>query len=226
MARGSSETCAASRAGPGRSADRPSSARLRAARLRFEEAPPCIARSTIPGDLRLAVEALRLSATTPRHSRLVAESVEIELRWVIVLVSLLNFEVPRRASRCEGGPERAVRLYACANVLRGSVGTDPSEVGWPDPNTAVAELRWGARRRCAAEAWRKDSRWGWMKRSPTRWRRTPCDERRRRRGPPARLRSSRRGRSPTGKPPRWRGCTACGSRRSARRSSCSTSGFR
>ena len=66
---------------------------------------------------------------------------------------VFNFEVCAGLAAAEGRPERAVRLYACASVLRGSVGTHPSEVGWPDPDTAVAELRSTLGEEAFAEAW-------------------------------------------------------------------------
>ena len=50
-------------------------------------------------------------------------------------------------------PDRAVRLYARAHALRGSVGTHPSEVAWPDPKTAIAQLRSALSEEAFAEAW-------------------------------------------------------------------------
>ena len=78
--------------------------------------------------------------------RLVAESVEIELKTGDRPGLVFNFEVCAGLAAAEDRPERAVRLYACASLLRGSMGIHPAEVGWPDPETAVARAPYRARR--------------------------------------------------------------------------------
>ncbi len=50
-------------------------------------------------------------------------------------------------------PTRPSRLYAYASVLRESVGSHPVEVGWPDHETAVAQLRAALGEEAFAEAW-------------------------------------------------------------------------
>ena len=57
-------------------------------------------------------------------------------------------------------PERAVSLYAYASTLRGSVGTNPSEVAWPDPEIAVAELRSALGEEAFTDAWAKGAGMG------------------------------------------------------------------
>ncbi len=54
--------------------------------------------------------------------------------------------------------ERAVRLYAYASTLRGSVGTHPSEVAWPDPAQQIDHLRTVLGEEAFADAWARDAR--------------------------------------------------------------------
>ena len=84
---------------------------------------------------------------------LVAESVALELKVGDWPGLVFNLEVCASLAVAEARPERAVRLYACANDLRGSVGTHPSEVAWPNPKTAVGQLRYALSEHAFAEAW-------------------------------------------------------------------------
>ena len=85
--------------------------------------------------------------------RLVAESVALELNSGDLPGLVFNFEVCARMAAAESRRERAVRLYACArSALRGSAGNHPAEV-WPNPETAVAQLRSELGEEAFAEAW-------------------------------------------------------------------------
>jgi hypothetical protein len=88
---------------------------------------------------------------------LVAESVALELKSGDRPGLVFNFEVCARLAAAKGDRKRAVRLYASANALRGPVGTHPSGVGWPDPETHVAELRSAVGEGAFAEAWAEGS---------------------------------------------------------------------
>ncbi len=84
---------------------------------------------------------------------LVAESVALELKsgdWPGIV---FNLEVCARLAAARGDRHRAVRLYACASVLRGPVGNHPSGVGWPDPEAHAADLRFTLGEEAFAEAW-------------------------------------------------------------------------
>ena len=85
--------------------------------------------------------------------RLVAESVALELKAGDWPGLVFNLEICAGLAAREDRHERAVRLYACANALRGPVGTHPSEVHWPDPETAVAQLRTTLDEHAFAHAW-------------------------------------------------------------------------
>jgi hypothetical protein len=85
--------------------------------------------------------------------RLVAESVEIELSTGDRPGLVLNLEVCARRAAAEDRRKQAVRLYACASAFRGSLGSHPSEVGWPDPTRQIAHLRSALGEEAFAEAW-------------------------------------------------------------------------
>ena len=84
---------------------------------------------------------------------LVADSVALQLRTGDLPGLVFNLEVCAGQAAAKDRPERAVRLYACANALRGSVGTHRSEVAWPDPETAVDQLRSALGEPAFDEAW-------------------------------------------------------------------------
>ena len=126
------------------------SGRLRAGAppLRGEPRAPPHARRPL-GDLPLALEPCARALEARDHDtarRLVAESVAIELKTGDRPGLVFNLEVCAGLAAAEGRPERAVRLYACASVLRESVGSHPCEVGWPDPETAGRPAPLRARR--------------------------------------------------------------------------------
>ena len=85
--------------------------------------------------------------------RLLAESVSIEREAAERLGLAANLEVCARLADAEGLPARAARLYACASVLRESVGVDPCEPGWPDPEPHIARIRDALGAEAFAEAW-------------------------------------------------------------------------
>ena len=55
----------------------------------------------------------------------------------------------------EGRPERAVRLYACASVLREAVGSHVVEPGWLDHENSLQHLRTALGEDAFAEAWER-----------------------------------------------------------------------
>ena len=85
--------------------------------------------------------------------RLAAESLAIEREVGDRPGQLFNFEVLAGVAAAEGRPERAVRLYACASVLRQAVGSHAVEPGWPDHARQVADLRSALGDEAFAEAW-------------------------------------------------------------------------
>ncbi len=85
--------------------------------------------------------------------RLAAESLAIEREVGDRPGQLFNFEVLAGVAAAEGRPERAVRLYACASVLRPAVGSHAVEPGWPDHARHVADLRSALGDEAFAEAW-------------------------------------------------------------------------
>jgi hypothetical protein len=130
------------------------------ARLFFEES---LALHRTLDDLWGIPHSLSRLAVVSDHDtarRLVAESVEIELKTGDRPGLVFNFEVCAGLAAAVGSPERAVRLYAYASALRGSVGTHPSEGGWPDPETAVAQLRSALGEHPFAKAWAEGSAMG------------------------------------------------------------------
>ncbi len=64
-----------------------------------------------------------------------------------------DFEVLARLAAAEGRPARAVRLYACASVIRDLVGSYAVEPGWPDHQHHVGRLRSELGAVAFAEAW-------------------------------------------------------------------------
>ena len=84
---------------------------------------------------------------------MLAESIAIEREAGDRLGLAGNLEVFARLAVAQGRPARAGRLYACASVLRESVGFDAFEVGWPDPEPDVAQLRSALGEDAFAEAW-------------------------------------------------------------------------
>jgi len=103
---------------------------------------------------RLALVSLELHDMDSSR-RLAAESLAIEREVGDRPGQLFNFEVLAGVEAAEGRPERAVRLYACASVLREAVGSHVVEPGWPDHEAAVAQLRSAAGEEAFAEAWAK-----------------------------------------------------------------------
>jgi len=85
--------------------------------------------------------------------RLVAESVEIGQQTGDRPGLVLNLEISAGLASADGFRTRAARLYACANVLRESVGRHPTEVGWPDPARQVGRLRSALGEEAFAHAW-------------------------------------------------------------------------
>ena len=86
---------------------------------------------------------------------LAAESLAIEREMGDRPGQLFNFEVLAGVAAAEGHPERAVRLYACASVLREAVGSHVLEPGWPDHEHNVHHLRSALSAEAFAEAWAK-----------------------------------------------------------------------
>jgi len=64
-----------------------------------------------------------------------------------------KLEVLAGLAAAEGLRARAARLYACASVLRESMGGHALEVGWPDHERHVVELRSVLGEEVFAEAW-------------------------------------------------------------------------
>ena len=85
--------------------------------------------------------------------RLLAESVAIEREAGERLGLVANLEVYARLAAANGRHARAVRLCASASALRKSVGVDPAEVGWPDPEPMVVHLRSVLGADAFAETW-------------------------------------------------------------------------
>jgi len=87
--------------------------------------------------------------------RLIAESVEIELKTGNRPGLVFNLEICAGLAAAEGRHERAARLYAGASVLRESLGSHPYDVGWPDPDheAQVVGLRSALGEEAFAEAW-------------------------------------------------------------------------
>ena len=73
--------------------------------------------------------------------RLLAESLAIERESGERLGLAANLEVYGRLAAAQGHLLRAVRLYGCASVLRETVGVDACEIGWPDAEPHVAQVR-------------------------------------------------------------------------------------
>ena len=85
--------------------------------------------------------------------RLLAESVAIERESGERLGLAANLELYGRLAAAQDQPVRALRLYGQASILREAVGLDACEVGWPDPEPQVAELRAALDADVFAEAW-------------------------------------------------------------------------
>jgi predicted ATPase/DNA-binding SARP family transcriptional activator len=85
--------------------------------------------------------------------RLAAESLAIERETGDRPGQIFNFEVLGTLAASVGRPERAVRLYACASVLRELVGSHIVEPGWPDHQHHVGRLRSELGAEAFAEAW-------------------------------------------------------------------------
>ena len=87
--------------------------------------------------------------------RLIAESVEIELKTADRAGLVLNLETCAGLAAAERRPERAARLYAAASILRESIGRHPYDVGWPHPDHErhVADLRSMLGEEAFAEIW-------------------------------------------------------------------------
>jgi hypothetical protein len=85
--------------------------------------------------------------------RLLAESLAIGRETGERLGLAANLEAYARLAAVEGRPARAARLSAGASTLRESVGVDPCEPGWPDPEPIVADLRSALGEEAFARAW-------------------------------------------------------------------------
>ena len=101
---------------------------------------------------RLALVSLEVHEMDASR-RLVAESLAIERETGDRPGQLFNFEVLATLTAAEGRPERAVRLYACASVLREVVGSHIVEPGWPDNEHNVHHLRSVLGAEAFAKAW-------------------------------------------------------------------------
>jgi len=101
---------------------------------------------------RLALVSLEVHDNDASR-RLAAESLAIEREVGDRPGQLFNFEVLAGLAAAEGRPERAVRLYACASVLREGVGSRAVEPGWPDHEHNVHHLRSVLGAEAFAEAW-------------------------------------------------------------------------
>ncbi|MGZ8782151.1 MAG: ATP-binding protein [Gaiellaceae bacterium] len=84
---------------------------------------------------------------------LLAESVAMQRETGERLGLAANLEVCARLAAAESFPARAAELYACASVLRESVGLDPCEPGWPASEPHVAQLRHELGDDAFAKAW-------------------------------------------------------------------------
>ena len=87
--------------------------------------------------------------------RLIAESVELELKQGDRVGLVFNLETCAGLAAAEGRHERAVRLYAGASVLREAIGSHPYDVAWPDPGHEgqVAALRSALGEEAFTEVW-------------------------------------------------------------------------
>ncbi len=85
--------------------------------------------------------------------RLVAESIEIQQETGDRPGLVFNLEVCAELAAAEARQARAARLYACASVLRETVGSHPVEVGWPDHEGEVDRLRSTLDEETFGEAW-------------------------------------------------------------------------
>lgn len=101
---------------------------------------------------RLAVVSLELHDNDAAR-RLVAESLAIEREVGDRPGQLFDFEVLAALAATEDRPVRAVRLYACASVLREVVGSHTVEPGWPKHEQHVRHVRSALGEEAFAEAW-------------------------------------------------------------------------
>ena len=101
---------------------------------------------------RLALVSLEVHDNDASR-RLAAESLAIERETGDRPGQLFNLEVLAGLAAAEGRPERAVRLYACASVLREAVGSHAVEPGWPDHEHNVHDLCSVLGAEAFAEAW-------------------------------------------------------------------------
>ena len=85
--------------------------------------------------------------------RMLAESLTIERKMGDRPGLIFNLELCAKLAAAENQPARATRLYACASVLRDSVGPHPVEVGWPSHASHVTHLRSFLGEDEFAEAW-------------------------------------------------------------------------
>jgi predicted ATPase len=127
------------------------------ARARFEESLALGRELGQPWCTSHSLSKLALLAGDARDydaaRRLLAESLAIQREGGERRGLAANLEVAGRLAHAEGHPVRAARLYGCASVVRESVGVDPSELGWPDPEPSVARLREALGMEVFAVAW-------------------------------------------------------------------------
>ena len=101
---------------------------------------------------RLALVSLQVHDNDASR-RLAAESLAIEREVGDQPGQLFNLEVLAGLAAAEGRTEPAVRLCACASVLRDVVGSRAIELGWPDHEQLVHHLRSVLGAEAFAEAW-------------------------------------------------------------------------
>ena len=101
---------------------------------------------------RLALVSLQVHDNDASR-RLAAESLAIEREVGDQPGQLFNLEVLAGLAAAEGRTELAVRLCACASVLRDVVGSRAIELGWPDHEQLVHHLRSVLGAEAFAEAW-------------------------------------------------------------------------
>ena len=126
------------------------------ARRLFEESLALHRTLDDPWGISHSLTSLALTFERNDHDtawRLVAESVEVELKSGDWPGLVFNFEVCARLAIAEDRLQEAVRLYSYASTLRGSVGTHPSEVAWPDPAQQIDHLRTVLGEEAFADAW-------------------------------------------------------------------------
>jgi hypothetical protein len=127
------------------------------ARTLFEES--LVLHRTLDDDWGVARAASRLALVLLEERResearqLVVESIELCREAGDRPGQTFNLEICAGLAAAGGQAERAVRLYACASVVREIIGTHAVEVGWPDHITHSAKLRAALGDEVFARAW-------------------------------------------------------------------------